>query len=176
VFRGYVGDGELLGDVRADDEMPYEMLRREILRLEPQMVYFPLAVGDHVDHQLCRDVGLRLLGEGRAWIMPGPDFGGRLTFYEDFPYAWWDDFRGPATWAEGKVELPGGLEFEARYANITDMMERKSAGLRLYESQITRLFASEQGMLDDLAGYHARLAMEGGVEGFAERYWTAVRP
>ena len=34
------------------------LLRREILRLEPQMVYFPLGVGDHVDHQLCREVGV----------------------------------------------------------------------------------------------------------------------
>ena len=57
VYRGYEGDDQLLGTVRDDDPAPYELLRSEILRLEPQMVYFPLAVGGHVDHQLCREVG-----------------------------------------------------------------------------------------------------------------------
>ena len=175
VFRDYAGDEQLLGDVREGDEPPFEILRREILRLEPQMVYFPLGVGGHVDHQLCREVGLALLGEDRRWIMPAPEFANRLTFYEDFPYAWWGDFRGPSHW-DRAVDLPAGLEFAPRYSDITDMMERKAAGIRLYGSQTERLFVSDQGMLDDLAGYHARIAMEGGIHGFAERYWTAVRP
>src|SRR3954454_4029193 len=38
--RGYEGDDQLLGEVREDDEAPYELLRSEILRLEPQVVYF----------------------------------------------------------------------------------------------------------------------------------------
>src|SRR4051795_7443856 len=65
VYRGYDGDDQLLGMVRDEDEAPYDLLRSEILRLEPQMVYFPLAVGGHVDHQLCRDVGIGLLAENR---------------------------------------------------------------------------------------------------------------
>jgi hypothetical protein len=39
-----------------------------------------------------------------------------------------------------------------------------------------RLFESEQHMLDDLAGFHARVAAAGGVPGYAERYWATVRP
>ena len=42
VFRGYEGDEELLGMPRADDDAPFEMLRQEIARLEPQKVYLPL--------------------------------------------------------------------------------------------------------------------------------------
>ena len=175
VFRGYEGDDQLLGEVRDDDPAPYDVLRREIIRLEPQMVYFPLAVGGHVDHQLCREVGLDLLGEGRRWVMPGPDLVGRLCFYEDFPYAWWTDFGGLTDWSADALPLPPGVQLEARYADITEMMERKAAGLAVYASQIRRLFESEQGMLDDLAGYHARVAVGGGVAGYAERYWTAVR-
>ena len=79
VFRGYEGDDELLGMPRADDDAPFELLRQEIARLEPQKVYFPLGVGGHVDHQLCRDVGVRLLQEGRRWVMPGPDYTGIAT-------------------------------------------------------------------------------------------------
>ena len=173
-FRSYEGDDQLLGDVREDDAPPYDVLRREILRLEPQMVYLPLGVGDHVDHQLCREVGLALLDEGRRWVMPGPDFAGRLTFYEDFPYAWWTDFSGPAQW-DGSLQLPPGMELQARYSDISETMQQKAAGIRLYRSQLRRLFESEQGMLDALAGYHARVALAGGVPGFAERYWAPVR-
>ena len=174
-FRGYEGDDQLLGGVHDDDAAPYEVLRREILRLEPQMVYLPLGVGDHVDHQLCREVGLALLDEGRRWVMPGPDFAGRLTFYEDFPYAWWHDFDGPTDWAAGRFELPAGLELQARYSDISEVMPQKAAGIRMYGSAMRRLFRSDQGMLDDLAGYHARVAVAGGLPGFAERYWAPVR-
>src|SRR6478736_9505483 len=86
VYRGYDGDAELLGEPRDDDDPVYEALRREINRLEPQKVYLPLAVGNHVDHQLCRDAGIRLLAESRKWVMPGPEYTGIVTFYEDFPY------------------------------------------------------------------------------------------
>ena len=30
--------------------------------------------------------------------------------------------------------------------------------------------------MDDLAGYHARIALAGGVSGSAERYWATVKP
>ncbi len=176
VFRGYEGDADLLGPLRDDDISPYEIIRREIARLEPQMVYLPLGVGNHVDHLLCREVGLGLVAEGRRWVMPAPDYVGRVSFYEDFPYAWWTDFDGPAGWPVGTLQLTPGLELEARYSDITEQMDRKAAGLRLYASQIRRLFDSDQSMLDDLAGYHRRVAFQGGVEGFAERYWAAVRP
>lgn len=175
VFRGYSGDEELLGEIREDDMAPYDLLRREIARLEPQMVYVPLGVGGHVDHQLCREAGLGLLAEGRRWVMPGPDHADRLCFYEDFPYAWWDDFRGLTDWPADALGLPRGIELEARYSDISEMMERKAAALRLYASQLPRLFESDQQMLDDLAGYHARVALAGGMPGYAERYWTAVR-
>jgi LmbE family N-acetylglucosaminyl deacetylase len=176
VFRGYAGDEQLLGEVREDDAPPYEMLRREIVRLEPQMVYFPLAVGNHVDHQLVREVGLAMLAERRRWVMPGPSFVGRLSFYEDFPYAWWHDFEGSRDSSGLGLDLPAGIALEAQYTDMTDMFERKAAGIRLYASQIGRLFDSEQGLLDDLAGYHSRIALAGGVPGYAERYWATVRP
>ena len=68
------------------------------------------------------------------------------------------------------------MELEARYADIGEQLERKAAGLRVYASQIERLFDSDQGMLDDLAGYHHRVAVAGGVgSGFAERYWSTIR-
>ena len=176
VHRGYEGDEALLGRPFEDDEPPTDILRREILRLEPQQVYFPLGVGGHVDHQLCRDAGLSLLTDEEAWVMPAPNLTGRLSFYEDFPYAWWNGFSGPADLAGQDIDVPPGLALEARYADISDQLERKGAGLKTYASQVQRLFESEQSMLDAVAGYAARVAEAGGVgTGAAERYWSVVR-
>jgi LmbE family N-acetylglucosaminyl deacetylase len=177
VFRGYQTDEALLGEPRSDDEAPEDLLRREILRLEPQAVYAPLGVGGHVDHQLCRNALLGILSDPPRWVMPGPDLADRVSFYEDFPYAWWTDFEGPTNGGWSELALPGGLGIEARYADISDQFERKVAGVRLYRSQIERLFQGDQGLLNDLAGYHLRVALAGGMTaGVAERYWSVVRP
>jgi LmbE family N-acetylglucosaminyl deacetylase len=176
VHRGYSGDDRLLGAPDESDEPPVDILRREILRLEPQQVYVPAAVGGHVDHRLCRDAVLALLAEDEAWVMPGPPMAGRVSFYEEFPYAWWNGQSAPEAIAEQAVELPPDLVLEARYADISDQLERKIAGLRLYRSQVERLFETEQGMLDAVTGFAARVAAAGGVgSGAAERYWSAVR-
>jgi LmbE family N-acetylglucosaminyl deacetylase len=175
VYRGYEGDDQLLGTVRDDDAAPYELLRSEILRLEPQMVYFPMGIGGHVDHQLCREVGLSLLSERRQWVMPAPSFVGRLSFYEDFPYVWWQDFAGPGR--DGfDLDLPVGVSVEPQYADISDVFDRKAAGIEIYTSQLPRMFDSSQALLNDLAGYHSRIALAGGVPKYAERYWATVKP
>ena len=175
VHRGYEGDDALLGQAVEGDDPPTDILRREILRLEPQQVYFPLAVGGHVDHRLCREAALELLAESEAWVMPSPSLAGRLSFYEDFPYAWWNGFSGLADLADSDIGLPQGTTLEARYADISDQLERKNAALKTYASQVQRLFDSEQGMLDAVTGYAARVAEAGGVgTGAAERYWSVV--
>jgi LmbE family N-acetylglucosaminyl deacetylase len=177
IHRGYDSDDALLGKPAADDEPPIDILRREILRLEPQQVYFPLGVGGHVDHQLVREVALAMLADEESWVMPAPDLAGSISFYEDFPYAWWSGFSGPADLAGQDIELPAGLVLEARYADISDQLERKNAGLRMYASQIQRLFDSDQSMIDSVTGYAARVAEAGNVgSGAAERYWGVVRP
>ena len=74
---------------------------------------------------------------------------------------------GQLRWRRGEsasaldLDLPLGVNVEPQYADISDVIDRKTAGIKLYASQIERLFESEQGMLDDLAGYHARVALAG---------------
>ena len=176
VFRGYEGDEQLLGTPRQDDQTPYEILRREIVRLEPQRIYLPLGIGGHVDHQLCRDVGLRLLAEGRRWVMPGPDYSGIISFYEDFPYAWWNGFR---RWEDLPFDpdaaLPQGIGLAPGYADIGDQLERKITGIGLYESQVERLFQSRRDMAGAVRAYAKQVAELGRVDGFAERYWNSAR-
>ena len=176
VFRGYEGDAELLGTPRDDDEAPFHVLREEIDRLEPQRVYFPLGVGGHVDHQLCRQVGLRLLQEPKRWVMPGPDYAGMVAFYEDFPYSLWNDFRGlEGLGADPFADLPRDVSVNPEYADITDSIETKIMGISLYESQIERLFDNKQQMANAVRSHGRVIAELGEVDGSAERYWVSGR-
>jgi LmbE family N-acetylglucosaminyl deacetylase len=176
VFRGYEGDDQLLAAPRPDDDAPFELLRREIERLEPQRVYFPLGIGGHVDHQLCREVGLRLLAEGRRWIMPGPDYTDTTVFYEDFPYAWWDDFRRIEDLGPGALEaLPADVALAPQYADVTDQIEHKITGINIYQSQLERLFDGPKDMADAVRSQARLIADLGGVDGLAERYWASER-
>jgi LmbE family N-acetylglucosaminyl deacetylase len=177
VFRGYEGDEQLLGAPRPDDDAPMAILRREIARLEPQNVYFPLGVGNHVDHQLCRDVGVALLAEPRPWVMPGPTWDGTVVFYEDFPYAWWSGFSSLADLPEGSLDgIPEETYLTPRLADIGDQLERKVRGVAMYESQIPRLFGNEKDMARAVRQHAEAVALEGGRSGAAERYWHSYRP
>jgi LmbE family N-acetylglucosaminyl deacetylase len=177
VFRGYEGDDQLLGPVRPDDDAPVSILRREIVRLEPQNVYFPLGIGNHVDHQLCRDVGVSLLAEPRRWVMPGPSWAGNVVFYEDFPYAWWNGFTSLDDLPEGALAgIPDDIFLMPRYADISDQMERKVRGIALYESQLERLFGGVKQMGTEVRRHAAAVAALGRGSGAAERYWHSYRP
>ncbi len=176
VFRGYEGDDQLLGSPRPDDAAPADLVRREIARLEPQRVYLPLGIGGHVDHQLARDAGMALLHDARRWVMPGPDYTGQIAFYEDFPYAWWEEFRSledlPPGWMAG---LPADVSLEAEFADVSDQLERKIRGIALYESQIERLFVDRKAMATAVRGFASRVADLGRVPGgAAERYWVTT--
>jgi len=176
VFRGYEGDDELLGSPRLDDEAPLAAIRREIARLEPQTVYVPLGVGNHVDHQLCREIGVALAAERRSWVMPGPEWAGNVVFYEDFPYAWWSGFDRLEQLPDGALDgLGGGVLLTPQYADITDQVERKVRGVALYESQLDRLFGGEREMAAAIRAYGAKTAELGGRGGAAERYWHTLR-
>jgi LmbE family N-acetylglucosaminyl deacetylase len=176
VFRGYEGDDQLLGAPRADDSAPFDLLRQEITRLEPQKLYVPLGVGGHVDHQLCREVGIRLLEESRKWVMPGPNYAGIVTFYEDFPYAWWNDFRRLEDLGPSALDsLPSDLSILPTFADITDQLERKIMGINLYQSQLERLFEGTKDMADSVRAYGRAIGELGEVDGAAERYWVSGR-
>jgi LmbE family N-acetylglucosaminyl deacetylase len=175
-FRGYETEEEILGQPREGDIRLDSVLRREIERLEPQQVYLPLGVGGHVDHQLCREAGVDLLRSGDRWVMPGPDYAGTVVFYEDFPYALWNEFGsidqlGPDVFAG----LPSGVSLFPAFTDIGDQIERKITGISLYESQVERLFDDKRQMADAVRSYGAALGALGDVSGAAERYWRTSR-
>jgi len=177
VFRGYEDDDQLLGLPRTDDAPPVDLLRREIARLEPQRVYLPLGIGGHVDHQLARDAGVALLSDARRWVMPGPDYTGMIALYEDFPYAYWEDFGRLEDMPGGSLAgIPGDVSLTAEFADIGDQVERKIRGIALYESQLERLFDDRGAMAGAVRAYGRRVADIGGLAGgYAERYWVTTQ-
>jgi LmbE family N-acetylglucosaminyl deacetylase len=151
VYRGYEGDASIFGEVRPGDDPPVEPLRPALFSLRASHVYAPLAVGNHVDHQLCRDAAVALT------TAPA-----ELSFYEDFPYAWWSGFAGPGP-------LP---VLEPRYLDITGVLDRKRTWVLAYRSQVPALFGGGDELGRALREYHARVAREGGLTGYAERTWV----
>lgn len=168
VFRGYEGADQLMGAPWPDDPPPVEELRREIARLEPERVYFPLSVGGHVDHRLVRRAGVDLAAELEA------ERAGRLVFYEDFPYIVWREFeRLDQLPPDALASLPPNVSLEPEYVEVGDSFDCKLRGIRAYSSQLPRLFADDAAMERTVRDTAARVGRLGGV-GPAERYWRAV--
>ena len=110
-------------------------------------------------------------------MMPGPDYAGILTFYEDFPYAWWHDFSSLEDLPpHALMDLPDDVALTPEYADISDQLERKITGIGLYESQLERLFGGVKPMASAVRQYGSRMAALGRQGGAAERYWHSYQP
>lgn len=112
----------------ADDPTIWQAtLETWLERLQPDFVYAPLAVGNHVDHQLVRQVADRWVAAGRS-----------ILFYEDFPYseavtALWHSLNRQPEWAWAR-----------RIRRLEDEeVEAKVAALACYRSQIAVLFPND---------------------------------
>lgn len=116
IYRGdrYARDGELCGQLREVEEGLVPLLADEISALpewvEGTTVYVPLAIGDHVDHQITFAAGRLLAARG----IP-------VFAYEDCPYAIHSPHRvAPRRAALGDRGVhdasAGDLSFHRRYA------------------------------------------------------------
>ena len=108
--------------------------------------------------------------------MPGPEYAGMVCFYEDFPYALWNDFRG----LEGLrpnpfAGLPADVSLSPEFADITDGLETKIMGISLYESQIERLFDSTREMANAVRS-HGRIDRRGRLGRRLRRTLLGLRP
>jgi LmbE family N-acetylglucosaminyl deacetylase len=168
VFRGYEADAQLLGEPRPDDPPPIEGLRATLAGRAPDALYLPFAIGGHVDHRLARRAAMSLLAK------PGSPYLDRTRFYEDFPYALTTGFERPEQLdPEILPSLPPGVKLTPEYVEIADLLERKLAGLRSYESQLGRLFGGDNPMARDVREHAGRVGEVGGI-GPSERYWRVT--
>jgi LmbE family N-acetylglucosaminyl deacetylase len=153
----YDSDFTLFGTLEAGDlHATLPQLEADIARVattNPQAtLYFPLAVGNHVDHQLVYMVGLGMVAQGR-----------NVLFYEDFPYV------GKAGVLERRIrKLP--LELQPQLTDIRATLDDKIAAIAEYTSQMGILFDGETKMREQVHRF-ATLVAQGAGEGLAERYW-----
>lgn len=160
----YNSDEELFGRVAREERRSLvPRIADEIRRVAREhggergrvRVFAPLAVGNHVDHQLVFLATRRL----------GPRFG--VLYYEDYPYA----ARDPQALTRRLHQI--GTPAQPRLTPISEQIGIKIAGISKYKSQLEMLFGSSEAMpgaVREYARWVASSALGGGVQ-YAERVW-----
>ena len=178
VFRGYEGDDQLLAMPRPDDRAPIDLLRARD-RAPRAAEGLPAARRGRSRGPPARAArsACALLELGRRWVMPGPDYAGsRRPTTRTSRTPGGTTSGGSRTCPNGALAgIPADVAITPDYADISDMLDRKIMGIRLYESQLDRLFGGADAMADAVRGYGAKVAGLTGRTGAAERYWKTSR-
>lgn len=165
----YTNSTELFGEIHPADLPLAGTIAEAILAIVPQtgeapVIYAPLTVGHHVDHQLVHEAAGRLDRLGQTVI-----------FYEDYPYV---DPAYPYTQAPADDDKPTSLEAtlaakqvaklrpQLRPLSETDLTA-KIDSVRAYASQLDMLFGGESAAADYIRSY----ALSVGQGKPAERIW-----
>ena len=158
----YTENPELFGAIHpAERDFPQKIaaalrdfLHRENLLDTPATFYVPLAIGNHVDHQLVRQAAKYLARPGDA-----------VFFYEDYPYVQWN----PADRARALREtgdLWRATGFREKIISLTDAdVQTKMDAIAEYRSQLAILFGGEAEMRAQVRAFTA----ESGHP--AEKFW-----
>ena len=143
----YNNEAELFGGVHAGDTQLIEEMVVQMEGLPPaKSVFAPLGIGNHVDHQLVRQVAEIVFPE--------------LSYYEDYPYV--SRAENEAAWAEKRAGLQPEIVSLSAAAKAT-----RIEAIGAYQSQIDSLFGSMEQMALDVS---QTVAKTGG-----ERYWHPIR-
>lgn len=157
LYRGYGSREALFGSVDRADlgiEEQIAALLLEIHSRSPQAVlYAPLGIGHHVDHQIVCSAADRLTQQKA-----------NVKFYEDFPYV---DAAGAL--ADRQREL--GLAMEGELVEVSAQIPQKISAITLYRSQVPQLFGTEDRMRQMIENYSGAIRKQyPGIK--IERYWT----
>ncbi len=158
IYRGnqYGSEESLFGSVHSADMPLDEELAGVLLNIHERaplaVMYAPLGVGHHVDHQLLCSAADRLAQRKL-----------NVKFYEDFPYV-----AQPGALEGRQREL--GIPMEPQLVEVSGTMRHKEEAVAQFTSQVPRLFGSQENMLKALAAYGGSLRRTyPGIQ--LERYW-----
>ncbi len=157
IYRGYDNRESLFGSVsQADNATDNRIadLLLQIYRQSPKaVIYAPLGVGHHVDHQLVCSAADRLVQQKV-----------NVKFYEDIPYVTY-----PGALDEGKRELV--INMESELVEVGAQMPVKVDAISKYRSQVPQLFSNEETMRRAINGYAGSIRTQyAGIK--IERYWA----
>lgn len=140
----------------------HQALDQLLKRLEPKRIYFPLGLGNHIDHEFLRDLGKARVSSIRTRY---PNC--QVFFYEDMPYATYEHIDIPPVVSPSAM---GGIRLVPEVIDITAHFEGKIQAIAAHRSQFRR--SENEDRLRDYAG---ALAREAGLSSssLAERIWRA---
>jgi LmbE family N-acetylglucosaminyl deacetylase len=152
-LEAFFGDLHPLDPVAVDGARELaDRLAKVVPQDGQQVLYAPLGVGHHVDHQLVHAAARRLLARGH-----------RVAFYEDYPYA---EQGGAVDLAMTLAEAEGWLE-EPVAVEAADVTAKVSA-VSVYRSQMATLFGGTEAMSGRVWAFAATRAPGACL---AERVW-----
>ncbi len=162
IYRGesYLSDEALFGSVQASDAGLVAEVAATVegvlgaAEQQESTIYVPLAIGNHVDHQIVYQVGQRLAGAG--W---------RVLAYEDFPYAALGDA------AEARLAQVASAIGPAVTKSIESTVARRLAAIAAYQSQLPVIF---RFTTDWQATVLASTGAAPDGQGAVERFWTLL--
>ena len=150
----YPSEESLFGSVHEADYASEYLRTLSLPNPETQLVlYLPLAVGHHVDHQIVRNWGLGILAD-----KPG---NWAIKFYAEYPYF---NTERAITHALSQI----GLSLRESKVNLSEAdLAAKVSAIACYESQISTFWESEEAMARDLR----RSSTDAQTGLMVERYW-----
>ena len=160
IYRGapgyYQSDEALFGNVNSGDLALDAELADVLLRMHERaplaVIYAPLGVGHHVDHQLVCSAADRL---AQRKI--------NVKFYEDFPYV-----TNQGAFESRQREL--SVSMEPELVEISGILPAKLEAIARYRSQVPQLFGSEDRMQQAVRDYASSIRRTyPGIQ--IERYW-----
>jgi LmbE family N-acetylglucosaminyl deacetylase len=160
IYRGtppyYPSDETLFGSVHQGDLNIDEQLAAILATIHERaplaVLYAPLGIGHHVDHQLCCSAADRLAQQKVS-----------VKFFEDFPYV-----TRPGALVARQKEL--GIDMEPELVEVSAQVRAKEEAIALYGSQVPQLFQSEDRMRQAVREYSSSLRRAyPGI--MIERYW-----
>ncbi len=128
-----------------------------VARVKGTILYAPLTIGNHVDHQLVFSAATHLLERGYS-----------LRFYEDYPYIQYFPATLASTQRAREAQLtPGGRWQATRIRLLEDHLESKLSAIAAYRSQLDILFGGEAAMIEQVTAF----TQQGKDGHLAETFW-----
>lgn len=137
IYRGdppyYVSDEAIFGPVHPDEMAVVAELAAQMGALAAAEIFAPLAMGNHVDHQLVRAAAEQQFGAG-------------LHYYEDYPYVQRD--------GAPLAALAADPAWQVRSWAVTPAgRQAKFAAIARYRSQLSTFFTDDEDLRRQVGGY-----------------------
>ncbi len=132
----------IIGTIHPQESDLIVQLSVQLATLPPaKRILAPLAVGNHVDHQIVRQAAELC-------------FANQLFYYEDYPYVQTEGA------LENVIPPPSTLWQKTQIPLSPEALQMKAKGICAYKSQVSTFFATRQDLEAQLNGYAKRIGGE----------------